>query len=86
MSDGLRTALVTGGNRGIGFEACRQLARSGLRVVLTARDPELGAAAPGKARLQRGLKARQLTASRGSRPCQGERHVSWLGANPHGRA
>ena len=45
MSDGLRTALVTGGNRGIGFEACRQLARSGLRVVLTARDPDLGTAA-----------------------------------------
>jgi len=37
------TALVTGGNRGIGFEACRQLARSGLRVVLTARDPDRGA-------------------------------------------
>jgi len=36
------TALVTGGNRGIGFEACRQLARSGLRVVLTARDGEKG--------------------------------------------
>jgi NAD(P)-dependent dehydrogenase (short-subunit alcohol dehydrogenase family) len=33
-----RTALVTGGNRGIGLEACRQLARAGLRVVLTARD------------------------------------------------
>lgn len=37
-----RTALVTGGNRGIGFEACRQLARSGLSVVLTARDAEKG--------------------------------------------
>lgn len=42
MSD---TALVTGGNRGIGFEACRQLARRGLRVVLTARDAEKGEAA-----------------------------------------
>jgi len=37
-----RTALVTGGNRGIGFEACRQLARMGPRVVLTARDPARG--------------------------------------------
>ena len=37
---GARTALVTGGNRGIGFEACHQLARTGLRVLLTARDPE----------------------------------------------
>ncbi len=37
-----RTALVTGGNRGIGFEACRQLAGAGLRVVLTARDPGKG--------------------------------------------
>ena len=37
-----RTAPVTGGNRGIGLEACRQLARAGLRVVLTARDPAKG--------------------------------------------
>lgn len=33
-----RTALVTGGNRGIGLEICRQLAARGLRVVLTARN------------------------------------------------
>ncbi|HVP40115.1 MAG TPA: SDR family oxidoreductase [Candidatus Saccharimonadales bacterium] len=37
-----RTALVTGGNRGIGLEVCRQLARRGLRVILTARDQRLG--------------------------------------------
>jgi NAD(P)-dependent dehydrogenase (short-subunit alcohol dehydrogenase family) len=37
-----RTALVTGANRGIGFEAARQLGRAGLDVVLTARDPDAG--------------------------------------------
>jgi NAD(P)-dependent dehydrogenase (short-subunit alcohol dehydrogenase family) len=36
------TALVTGGNRGIGLEACRQLARAGIDVVLAARDPQRG--------------------------------------------
>jgi carbonyl reductase 1 len=33
-----RTALVTGGNRGLGLETCRQLHRAGYRVILTARD------------------------------------------------
>lgn len=37
--------VVTGGNRGIGFEICRQLAARGARVVLTARNAEAGAAA-----------------------------------------
>ena len=40
--DGVRTALVTGANRGIGLEVCRQLAAGGLNVVLTARDPDAG--------------------------------------------
>jgi len=35
-------ALVTGGNRGIGFEACRQLAVRGFGVILTARDAVKG--------------------------------------------
>lgn len=40
-----RTALVTGANRGIGLEVSRQLARAGLRVVMTARDETRGDAA-----------------------------------------
>ncbi|XP_042949190.1 (+)-neomenthol dehydrogenase isoform X2 [Carya illinoinensis] len=34
--------VVTGGNRGIGFEISRQLAVSGLTVILTARDSNAG--------------------------------------------
>jgi NAD(P)-dependent dehydrogenase (short-subunit alcohol dehydrogenase family) len=40
-----RTALVTGGNRGIGLEVCRQLATLGCRVILAARDVSKGQAA-----------------------------------------
>jgi NAD(P)-dependent dehydrogenase (short-subunit alcohol dehydrogenase family) len=43
--DRSRTALVTGGNRGIGMETCRQLSKAGLDVVLTARDLASGRAA-----------------------------------------
>jgi NAD(P)-dependent dehydrogenase (short-subunit alcohol dehydrogenase family) len=41
---GGRTALVTGANRGLGLETCRQLTRDGFRVILTARDGAAGEA------------------------------------------
>ncbi|HEX3527052.1 MAG TPA: SDR family oxidoreductase [Thermoanaerobaculia bacterium] len=44
---GKRIAVVTGGNRGIGQEICRQLVERGLRVVLTARDGEKARRAAG---------------------------------------
>jgi NAD(P)-dependent dehydrogenase (short-subunit alcohol dehydrogenase family) len=42
-----RIALVTGGNRGIGLEICRQLAKLGIRVLLGSRDVAKGAVAAG---------------------------------------
>jgi (+)-neomenthol dehydrogenase len=33
MATKKRIALVTGGNRGLGFETCRQLAQLGLTVI-----------------------------------------------------
>src|SRR5215210_8988366 len=37
-----RLALVSGGNRGIGLEVCRQLAERGYAVVMGSRDEEKG--------------------------------------------
>jgi NAD(P)-dependent dehydrogenase (short-subunit alcohol dehydrogenase family) len=45
MAAAERIALVTGGNRGIGFEISQALAQRGLAVVLTARDATQGKAA-----------------------------------------
>jgi NAD(P)-dependent dehydrogenase (short-subunit alcohol dehydrogenase family) len=33
-----RVAIVTGGNRGIGYEVCKELSKSGCKVVLTSRN------------------------------------------------
>lgn len=43
-----RIAVVTGGNRGIGFETCRQLAKQGIQVILTSREEAKGKAAAEK--------------------------------------
>ncbi|KAK2971839.1 hypothetical protein RJ640_001003 [Escallonia rubra] len=40
-----RYAIVTGANKGMGFEICKQLASHGIKVVLTARDEKRGAEA-----------------------------------------
>jgi len=44
----MKTALVTGAYRGLGFEAARQLSNRGWQVILTARREHEGAAATAK--------------------------------------
>ncbi|MCE0497443.1 MAG: SDR family NAD(P)-dependent oxidoreductase [Methylacidiphilales bacterium] len=55
MSLPSQTILVTGANKGIGFEICRQLAQLGHHVILSARSEERGRAAVG-ALAKEGLK------------------------------
>ncbi|WP_342615403.1 MULTISPECIES: SDR family NAD(P)-dependent oxidoreductase [Bacillales] len=42
MSKDTKVALVTGGNRGIGYKVVKQLALEGFKVILTSRDPIMG--------------------------------------------
>src|SRR4051812_12557703 len=55
MTNSSRVAVVTGANRGIGLEISKELARKGLQVILTSRDPKKGEAAAQKL-AQEGLK------------------------------
>ena len=45
----MKTALITGANRGIGFETAQRLVKAGYRVYLAARNPQSGQSAADKA-------------------------------------
>src|SRR5439155_4059773 len=44
----MKTALITGANRGLGYEVARELSARGWKVIVTARRREQGAAAAAK--------------------------------------
>ncbi len=48
MNTTKKVAVVTGANRGLGFEASRQLAKKGFQVIITSRDEEKGKTAAEK--------------------------------------
>ncbi|CDP08863.1 unnamed protein product [Coffea canephora] len=60
MTEAKRYAIVTGANKGIGFEVCRHLASKGITVVLTARDEKRGLDALHKLKFSDGLSADRL--------------------------
>lgn len=52
MANAKKVALITGANKGLGFEMARQLGQAGVTVVLAARDPEKGESAAAKLRAE----------------------------------
>jgi NAD(P)-dependent dehydrogenase (short-subunit alcohol dehydrogenase family) len=50
MATANKIALITGANKGLGFEMARQLGNAGVTVVIAARDPQKGEAAAEKLR------------------------------------
>ena len=59
MANAKKVALITGANKGLGFEMSRQLGQAGVTVVMAARDTKKGEAAAEKLRGE-GLDARFL--------------------------
>jgi NAD(P)-dependent dehydrogenase (short-subunit alcohol dehydrogenase family) len=59
MANAKKVALITGGNKGLGYEMAKQLAQQGVAVILAARDRAKGEAAVENLR-QQGLDVRFL--------------------------
>jgi NAD(P)-dependent dehydrogenase (short-subunit alcohol dehydrogenase family) len=59
MANAKKVALITGANKGLGFEMARQLGQAGVSVLMAARDPLKGEAAAAKLR-DEGLDAQFL--------------------------
>ena len=60
VTDAGRVVLITGSNKGIGYEAARQLGENGMHILIGARDPQRGLDAADRL-AQDGISARSVT-------------------------